>query len=232
MKVSLIHGQSHKGSSYNISRQILDKLPAEDMELSEFFLPKDGPGYCVGCYRCFKEGESCCPDSGKVQAIAKAMAASDVIIIDSPNYCMGMTGQLKTLFDHLAYMWMSHRPEKEMFSKVAIAVSATAGAGAKNVTKDIAQQLFWMGVPKVYRYGSRVSAMSWDEVPEKIKRKIEKDTARIASKAGAAAGKARPGLRLKFMFRIMRMNQKSNQWNRADRNHWKDNGWLEGKNPW
>jgi len=59
MKVSLIHGQSHKGSSYNISRQILDKLPAEDMELSEFFLPKDGPGYCAGCCRCFKEGESC-----------------------------------------------------------------------------------------------------------------------------------------------------------------------------
>jgi len=232
MKVTLIHGQSHKGSSYNISRQILGKLPAEGMELAEFFLPKDGPGYCAGCYRCFKEGENSCPDSGKVQAIAKSMEASDIIIIDSPNYCMGMTGQLKTLFDHLAYMWLSHRPRKEMFSKVGIAVSTTAGAGAKNVTKDIARQLFWLGVPKVYKYSRRVGAMSWDTVSDKIKGEIEKETSSIAAKAGAAAGNARPGLRLKIMFRIMKMNQKSNQWNITDRSHWKENGWLEGENPW
>ena len=118
MKITLIHGQAHKGSSYNIARQIADKLPAEGREVAEFFLPRDAPGYCSGCFRCFNEGEEACPQAEKVQAVARSMEDSDIIIIDSPTYCLNMTGQLKTLFDHFAYMWLSHRPREAMFSKV------------------------------------------------------------------------------------------------------------------
>ena len=46
MKITVIHGQSHKGSTYNIAKQLCDKL---DGEVTEFFLPKDFEGYCNGC---------------------------------------------------------------------------------------------------------------------------------------------------------------------------------------
>ena len=176
MKITLIHGQAHKGSSYNIARQIADKLPAESREVAEFFLPRDAPGYCSGCYRCFYEGEEACSQAEKVQAVARSMEDSDIIIIDSPTYCLKMTGQLKTLFDHFAYMWLSHRPREAMFSKVGIVVSTTAGVGANKVTKELAQQLFWLGVPKIYRYSKRVNASSWETVSEKIKEEIERET--------------------------------------------------------
>jgi multimeric flavodoxin WrbA len=232
MKVTLIHGQAHRGSTYNVSRKIAGKLPAGIGEIDEFFLPSHAPAYCAGCYRCFREGEEACPQAEKVQAIVRSMEEADVIIIDSPTYCLKMTGQLKTLFDHFAYMWLSHRPREAMFSKVGIVVSTTAGLGARGVTKDMAQQLFWLGIPKVYRYGKRVGAMSWDEVTDKTKAEIEGETSRLASKAAAKAGSSSPGLKLRLLFSIMRMNQKGNKWNATDKDYWTEKGWLDGKNPW
>lgn len=80
-----------------------------------------------------------------------------------------MTGQLKTLFDHFAYLWMPHRPRKEMFSKIGIVISTAAGAGANRVTKSMAKQLFWWGVPKIYRIHFNVNAACWEDISEKIK---------------------------------------------------------------
>jgi hypothetical protein len=34
------------------------------------------------------------------------------------------------------------------------------------------------------------------------------------------------------MFQIMRMNQKSNNWNPTDKEHWLKNGWLDTRKPW
>lgn len=231
-RITVVHGQGHKGSTYNITKQIVDKIPPIDKEIYEYFMPKDTPEFCVGCYKCFNEGEEHCPQAGQVGKIVESMEKSDIIIINSPTYCYGMTGQLKTLFDHFGYMWLSHRPKKAMFSKLGIVVSTAAGAGAKRVTKSLSQQLFWLGVPKVYRYSKNVSASNWGEVPHKIKESIEKDTSSLAQKLEGKIGKVRPGLRLKFIFNMMRMMQKSNNWNMTDRNYWKQNGWLGGERPW
>ncbi|MFZ2538231.1 MAG: methylated DNA-protein cysteine methyltransferase [Oscillospiraceae bacterium] len=33
-------------------------------------------------------------------------------------------------------------------------------------------------------------------------------------------------------FSMMRLSQKSNEWNITDKNHWEENGWLNKKRPW
>ena len=231
-KITVIHGQLHKGSTYNITEQLVHKIFDKNKEVYEYFMPIDGPDYCIGCYKCFDKGEENCPHAEKIQIIVKSMEESDIIIINSPTYCFGMTGQLKTLLDHFGYMWLSHRPNEAMFNKVGIVVSTAAGAGAKKVTKSLAQQMFWIGIPKVYRYSKKVSASSWEMVPERIKKPIKKDTLKLAMKVESKVGKTKPNLKLKFMFNIMRMMQKSNDWNVVDHNHWKDNGWLKKKRPW
>ena len=38
MKIVMIHGQNHKGSSYNIGRMIANKISGEE-DIVEFFLP-------------------------------------------------------------------------------------------------------------------------------------------------------------------------------------------------
>ena len=51
-------------------------------------------------------------------------------------------------------------------------INRYAGAGSKNVVKSIERQMFWRGIPKVYKLNFNVNAMNWDGVSEKIKTKI------------------------------------------------------------
>ena len=37
MKITMVHGQNHKGSTYHIGKMLADKLGGE---VTEFFLPK------------------------------------------------------------------------------------------------------------------------------------------------------------------------------------------------
>lgn len=232
IKITVIHGQSHKGSSYNLTKQIIKQMSYIDKRVYEYFMPKDAPAYCIGCYKCFNESENACPQAENVQRIVKSIKVSDVIIVDSPTYCYEMTGQLKTLFDHLGYMWLSHRPEETMFNKVGIVVSTAAGAGASKVTKSLSQQLFWLGIPKVFRYSKNVNASNWNGVPDKIKESIKKDTLKLSKKVEVKVGRANPSFRLRFMFSVMRMMQKSNNWNLTDKSYWSEKGWLDKKRPW
>lgn len=229
MKITIIHGQSHKGSTYHITEQISNKLSNKSTVIYEFFLPVDAPNYCVGCFRCIMKGENFCPHQENIQKIVKAMEVSDIIIVDSPTYCMEMTGQLKVFFDHLAYMWLSHRPNPAMYAKVGIAVSTAAGAGSKRVSKSISHQLFWLGISKRCLLHINVNAASWSDVSDELKNKIEIKTDKIAQKA---MKKSVVGIKSKFMFTVMRLNQKANTWNPIDKNHWEENGWLAKVRPW
>ena len=50
MKLLIINGQSHKGSTYSIAHILADKLGGD---ITEFFLPKDFDEFCLGCTSCF-----------------------------------------------------------------------------------------------------------------------------------------------------------------------------------
>lgn len=232
MEITIIHGQAHKGSTYHVTNLLKESISSSDTEIHEYFMIKDTPAYCVGCFNCILKGEQYCPHSIKVQEIALSMIKSDVIIIDSPTYCFEMSGQLKTLFDHYGYMWMSHRPRKEMFNKVGIAVSTAAGAGAKNVVKSIERQMFWWGMAKVYKIPVYVSAMNWDEVSEKIKTKILNEVAAKTVNIKNNIGNVKPNIKTTFLFYIMRKMHTGNDWNMTDRNYWDNNQWLGKVRPW
>ena len=50
MKVTIIHGQSHKGSTYHISKILADKIGGE---VKEFFLPRDFGEFCIDVHNVF-----------------------------------------------------------------------------------------------------------------------------------------------------------------------------------
>ena len=58
MVITVINGQNHKGSTYNIGKILVDCLG--ENEVHEFFLPKDLNHFCTGCCNCIKD-ESLCP---------------------------------------------------------------------------------------------------------------------------------------------------------------------------
>ncbi|OHE25505.1 MAG: hypothetical protein A2Z84_08850, partial [Tenericutes bacterium GWA2_35_7] len=217
MEITVIHGQMHKGSTYHVTEELTKKLALNDSDIIHTFsLPQQGPQFCVGCFSCIYKGESFCPHASQVKPIVDAMISSDVIIIDSPTYCLEMSGQLKTLFDHLGYMYMTHRPQGIMFKKIGVAISTAAGAGAKNVTKTIKKQMFWWGIGKTYRLPVLVQAKSFSEVSDKIKQGIILDTDRLASRILKKVNHVKPRFLSKALFTLMSMMHKTNTWNPID----------------
>ena len=68
LKIAMIHGQNHKGSTYHIGKMLADKIGGE---VEEFFLPKDFGEFCVGYGNCFGESEVVCPHYSKLTLITK-----------------------------------------------------------------------------------------------------------------------------------------------------------------
>ena len=228
MKTVIIHGQAHKGSTYNIARQVAEKLGGE---ISEFFLPRDFNGHCVGCNQCFMKSEELCPHRVQLKPIVEKMDEADVIILASPVYVYHVTGAMKDFLDHFGYRWMIHRPESSMFKKVGVCISTAAGGGTRSTNKDMADSMFFWGIGKIMRYGINVYSVTWSAVSEKIKKRIDEDTTELAQSIAAKVGKVRCGIKTKFMFRIMRMIQKRGV-NKADNDYWKAQGWLGKGRPW
>lgn len=230
MKIVMLNGQNHKGSTYHIGRMIADKIEGEN-EIKEFFFPKDLNHFCVGCYKCI-EDDKACPFYEEKKTIIDSIDEADALIITTPTYCMHMSAPLKSFFELTFDLWMAHRPMESMFKKKAVIVSTASGTGTKSAMKDVEDCLFYLGVPKIYKFGMSVQAMSWDGVAADKKVKINKTTDKLAKKLSDSSSVS-VGIKTRFMFWMMGMMQKKG-WNSSpiETDYWKEKGWLDGKKPW
>lgn len=230
MKIVMINGQNHKGSSYNIGRMIANKISVKE-DIVEFFLPRDLNHFCLGCYACIDD-DTKCPFYEEKNRIMSAVESADVLIFTTPTYCMRASAPMKSFIDLTFNYWMVHRPRKCMFNKQAIVVSTAAGSGTKTAIKDIANTLLYWGVPSVETYGISVQAMNWAGVTDKKKQTIEKDTTKIANKV-LKNKRVKVGLKTKALFMMMRMMQQKG-WGsgEAEKEYWEQNGWMGKERPW
>lgn len=230
MKIVLIHGQNHEGSSCQIGRMVAGKISGEK-EITEFFLPRDLNHFCLGCYQCI-EGDENCPFHEEKKNMMQAVEMADALIFTTPTYCLRASAPMKSFLDLTFTYWMSHRPRKSMFSKRAAVISTAAGAGAKTAVRDIATALFYWGVPVVKSYGAALQAMNWDMVSEKKKEKTEKAAERIA-RALSDKKQPRVGMKTRFIFRMMAGMQAAG-WGSSptEKTYWEKNGWLGKTRPW
>ena len=229
MNITILHGQSHQGSTCQIARLLAQKLQGE---VTEFFLPRDFSSFCTGCTTCFSKSETLCPHYQQLKPITDALDCADVIILASPVYVYHVTGAMKAWLDHYGYRWMVHRPEEKMFHKQAVCISTAAGAGTKSTNKDMAHSTFFWGIAKTYQYGVNVAAVSWDGVSDKLKQRIEKKTSALARKIIQNQDNVKPSCKTRLFFRIMRLMQKSGGLSEADQNYWQEKGWTGHKVPW
>ena len=230
MKVLIISGTNHKGSTYTIGRIAAEKLTSAE-NISEVFLPRDFGEFCCGCTSCIVKGAEKCPHYAKLAPVTELVDAADVLILTSPVYVYHCTGQMKALLDHYAWRWMSHRPDERMFRKQAVVVSTAAGAGVKSAMKDMADSCFFWGIPQTYRLGRAIAAADWQSVKPEIKESIEKKADSIARKILKRQGKVPVTLKTRAFFMIMSLMQR-NGWNKADEEYWKEKGWTGNRRPW
>lgn len=227
MKIVIINGQNHKGSTYNIGINLAHKL-ANDDEITEFFLPCDLNHFCLGCYSCMKD-LSICPYYDEKKIIADAMEEADLLIFTSPNYCMLPSAPLKAFIDLFYQYWIPHRPQSYMFRKKAVVISTTAGMGAGKVCNQLKRTLAYWGLPYIKKYAVTVQASSWNDVSQKKKDKIEKDITKIADRIKKSKA-VKPSLYIRFMFTMMTLAKKNPD--DPESKYWQNQGWLDGKRPW
>ena len=207
MKIVIVYGNHRKGSTEHCVGMVKDALTAlGECSFTEFYLPIDLPVICRGCFRCFADGEGICPDARFVQPIVSAMREADGLVFASPVYACEVSGAMKTLFDHLCYIWMTHRPMVEMFSKVGMVISVTAGAGTVTSIRTMKKNLRYWGVRRTIGFGAAVQAMSWDDIGEEKRAKLKARLARKAKRFYRMMEKRRtlqPELFQRIMFNLL-----------------------------
>lgn len=230
MRIVIIHGQNHKGSSYHIGRNLAERIATKE-DITELFLPKDLNHFCIGCYKCV-EDETKCPYFEEKEKIAKTMEMADILVFTTPTYCMRASAPMKSFIDLFFTNWMPHKPKKCMFDKKAVVLSTAAGTGSKSAIKDITTSLFYWGVPYIKSYGISVQAACWEDVNVKKKEKIDRDITKLAQKLKSGR-KPKVPFKTKFMFNLMRTSQKSGMGaGPVEEKYWQDNGWLGKSRPW
>ena len=167
MKITLIHGQIHHGSTYHISSLLAKKL---NDEITEIFLPKDFKDICMGCGNCISKDERLCPHYYNLKSITEAIDECDVLILDSPTYVYQLSSGMKILLEHYGYRWLLHRPSEKMFKKQVVCISTARGGGQNKVCKDMADSASWWGASKIYRYGIALMTSGFENVSQKKNR--------------------------------------------------------------
>lgn len=229
MKILIIHGQSHEGSTCMVARELATKVGGE---IKEFFLPRDFNKPCLGCYTCFRTDLSACPHYAELEPLVTAISESDLLILESPVYVYHATGAMMNFLDHFGTWWMVHRPLSEMSEKQAVAVATAAGGGMKSTVRDMADSLEMWGISKVYKLGMGVQAIQPDEIPKRILQKIRKKTDRLARRIRKGAYRRGYNGRAKKWFYLMRLAHKHFLPMEPDYGYWEKKGWHGKKRPW
>lgn len=159
------------------------------------------------------------------------MEKADLIIIATPVFVMSCSSGLKALLDHLAYMWLVHRPNKKMLEKVGLIITTAGGSGVKDTVKLIKNNMFYWGIPRIYKYGVTTMKMGGNYIEYKNKEKIQKQVKLQANKIKKGLHNKKVGFKTKLFFNIFKTTQKKG-WNQTDSDYWKANGWLNGGKPY
>lgn len=236
MKITVINGTEKQGVTYRLKEAFLQSFAGA--YVTEFYLPKDCPSFCVGCANCFAKGEKNCKDFDYINKIEKSLMEADLIVITSPAYVMHATGAIKAFLDHFGYRWMPHRPAAEMFGKRAVIITQCLGTGAKSAAQDVKHSLSWWGISKIGVFkSSLISNIEWDKLPENKRKKLISKINRLARKF-ARINYSKPAhtkTATKIKFAMCRFIQKQVQKNGVaglDYEYWQTNGWLGKRRPW
>ena len=237
MKITVINGTEKHGVTYRMKEMFLEEF-RNDAQITEYYLPKDCPGFCIGCTQCFLTKQHLCKDAEYVQRIEKSLHEADLLVFTSPAYVFHTTGAMKAMLDHFGYRWMPHRPAKEMFGKRAVIITQCLGAGAGSTAKDIKDSLSWWGISNIKICSFRLmSDIHWEKISEKKRRQMTAKIEDVAEKVNRIdfTKPADTGLVTKFKFYAVRMMQtglgKADP-EYTDYKYWKSNGWIDKKRPW
>jgi multimeric flavodoxin WrbA len=229
--IVIIYGHQRKGSTYHIIKELKEHLTRlDEYVFTEYTMPRDLPKFCRGCFNCILRSEDTCPDHAAIDPIRQSIHESDGIVMASPVHCLDVSAGMKNLIDHMAYMWMPHRPNEALFEKIGLVVSSAAGSGTKRANQTMRKALVFMGFKRVHQLGFAVQASSFEDIKPSSRKKIERKT-----KTQAMSFHKHLNRRYKMSHTLFhRMLRKVMGWmikgydhGNIDRQYWVQKGWIK-----
>lgn len=159
MKVLLINGSPHQaGCTYTALHEVERTLQANGIATEWLYLGKQPIAGCIACGNCLKTGV--CFRNDAVQDIQNRLDEFDGIVIGSPVYYSGPTGQLIAFLNRLFYA-----TEKRMAGKVGAAAVSCRRGGASATFEQINQYFTICNMPIVSsQYWNSVHGFTPDDV--------------------------------------------------------------------
>lgn len=125
MKALLINGSPHKeGCTFTALSEMADTLKKNGIESEIFHIGTKPIANCIACGKCRETGK-CVFDTDGVNEIGARLDEFDAIVLGSPVYYAGPSGQLCSFCDRLFFA-----NSKKMAGKLAAAVVSCRRGGA------------------------------------------------------------------------------------------------------
>lgn len=130
MKAIGINGSPRKGGNTEIMiNKLFEQLEKAGIETELIQVGGKGVRGCIACGKCLEmKNNTCIISDDPVNEIIKKMIEADGIILGSPTYMAGATGDIKCLMDRAGFVgYANERPFKH---KVGAAIVAVRRGGA------------------------------------------------------------------------------------------------------
>lgn len=159
MKVLLVNGSPNReGCTHTALSEVAATLQKNGIETEMLYLGKKPLAGCIACGNCLKTGH--CFRDDVVQEIQARLEEFDGLVIGSPVYYSGPTGQLVSFLNRLFYA-----TEGRMAGKVGAAVVSCRRGGASATFEQLNQYFTICNMPIVSsQYWNSVHGFTPDDV--------------------------------------------------------------------
>jgi multimeric flavodoxin WrbA len=221
-KVTAIIGTGTRKTTFLAVKEIERNLKLKgDIEFEYVDLSASKLEFCLGCKRCFLEGEECCPSKDDRDLLLGKLERVDGVIFATPNYAFQVSGRMKNMIDRLAFLY--HRPR--FFDKAFTAVVAQAFFGGGGILK----YLEGVGANLGFHVSKGCVVSALDPMTDAQREALRKAAAKTADRFYRELFRPVPPpsfFRL-FIFRMARTSLSFVDDSFRDRRYYKERGWFE-----
>ena len=165
MKALLINGSPHKeGCTFTALSEIANTLKKNGIESEIFHVGTKPIANCIACGKCRETGK-CVFDTDGVNEIGARLDEFDAIVLGSPVYYAGPSGQLCSFCDRLFFS-----NSKKMAGKLAAAVVSCRRGGA---TASFDRLNKYFTITNMQIVGSQYWNMVHGFTPEDVRKDVE-----------------------------------------------------------
>ncbi len=223
-KVTAFVGSARKMLTHYAVHQFLDHLQSlGEVECDIVTLSHHQLGICRGCCLCFDKGEGSCPLKDDRDALFEKIAASDGIVLATPNYSFQVSATTKIFLDRFGFMF--HRPR--YFGKTFTNIVAQGIYGGEKIVSYLDFVGGGLGFNTVK--GSCVTACQ--PMTRKEKQKMDRDLAEQSRRFYATLMKSAYPVPTLFKLWVFRMARTSIKLTLNDGNpdytYFRDKGWFQ-----